>query len=34
MKAAMWIFTSLGIEYPVDVYGHTDMGILRSVMYL
>jgi hypothetical protein len=24
----------LGIQYPMDVYGYTNMGILRSVMYL
>jgi hypothetical protein len=24
----------LGIQYPMGVYGYTDMGILRSVMYL
>jgi hypothetical protein len=24
----------LGIQYPMDVYGYTDMGILRNVMYL
>jgi hypothetical protein len=24
----------LGIQYPMDVYGYTDMGILKSVMYL
>jgi hypothetical protein len=24
----------LGIQYPMDVYGYTDIGILKSVMYL
>jgi hypothetical protein len=28
------VFTFLGIQYPMDIYGYTDMGILRSVMYL
>jgi hypothetical protein len=27
------VFTFPGIQYPMDVYGYTDMGILRSVMY-
>jgi hypothetical protein len=34
MKAAMWSNYFFGIQYPMDVYGYTDMGILRSVMYL
>jgi hypothetical protein len=34
MKAAMWSNYFSGIQYPLDVCGHTDMGILRSVMYL
>ena len=28
------VFSFLGIQYPMDVYGYTYMGILRSVMYL
>jgi hypothetical protein len=28
------VFTFLGIRYPMGVYGYTNMGILRSVMYL
>jgi hypothetical protein len=34
MKAVMWSIYFSGIQYPMDVYGYTDMGILRSVMYL
>jgi hypothetical protein len=30
----MWSIYVSGIQYPMDVYGYTDMGILRSVMYL
>jgi hypothetical protein len=33
-KVAMWIIYFSGIPYPMDVYGYTDMGILKSVMYL
>jgi hypothetical protein len=32
MKAAMWNIYFSRIQYPMDVYGYTDMGILRSVM--
>jgi hypothetical protein len=34
MKAAIWNIYFSGIQYPMDVYGYTNMGILRSVMYL
>jgi hypothetical protein len=34
MKAAIWSNYFSGIQYPMDVYGYTNMGILRSVMYL
>jgi hypothetical protein len=34
MKAAMWSIYFSGIQYAMDMYGYTDMGILRSVMYL
>ena len=27
------VITFLGIQYPMCVYGYTNMGILRSVMY-
>jgi hypothetical protein len=33
MKAAVWSIYFSGIQYPMDVYGYTDMGILKSVMY-
>jgi hypothetical protein len=34
MKAAMWSIYFSGNQYPMNVYGYTDMGIPRSVMYL
>jgi hypothetical protein len=30
----MWSIYFSRIQYPMDVYGYIDMGILRSVMYL
>jgi hypothetical protein len=33
-KLRCGVFTFSGIQYPMDVYGYTDMGILRIVMYL
>jgi hypothetical protein len=30
----MWSIYFSGIQYPMDVYGYIDMGILRSVIYL
>jgi hypothetical protein len=32
MKVAMWSNYFFGIQYPMKVYGYTDMGMLRSVM--
>jgi hypothetical protein len=34
MKVVMWSIYFSGIQYHMDVYGYTDMGMLRSVMYL
>jgi hypothetical protein len=34
MKTAMWSNYFSGIQYLMDVYEYTNMGILRSVMYL
>jgi hypothetical protein len=32
MKATMWSNHFSGIQYPMDVYEYTNMGVLRSVM--
>jgi hypothetical protein len=34
MKVVKWSIYLFGIQYPMDVFGYIDMGILRSVMYL
>jgi hypothetical protein len=34
MKAMIGSIYFSGIQYPMDVYEYTDMGILRSVMYI
>jgi hypothetical protein len=34
MKDVMLSIYFSRIQYPMDVYGYTDMEMLRSVMYL